>query len=302
MSSTWSAICASSAAIGLMACGASVVEPIGVGPGTIAGGGTGAAGNATSDPLNRGLVAYWKLDERRTTDAIVDSASGDPQLSAVPVNAPPPSSEVPPVQFTDPASRSFDGLDQYQLVKDNDTVKFAVEVTLAAWVKVSTLNDNCQYIIGHGYCLDPPGEVVLRIGSTSCGPGVAPHYWAAGSWLLAEHSATAPIEDADLGVWIHLVGTYDGQACHLYRNGVEVCTQLSTVGAVPVRSDWAIGARAPGVPPCVPPTCRTLLQRLDRRRPDLPTSARCRRGRGAVPSLAGQGSERSGALRALGSC
>jgi len=49
-----------------------------------------------------------------------------------------------------------------------------------------------------------------------------------------------------------LAGTYDGTAWRLYRNGAEIAVEPSTVGAVPVASDWAIGARAPGVPPCVP--------------------------------------------------
>ena len=247
-----SAFYASSAAIGLVACGVSVAEPIGAGTTNAARGGAGAAGNAASDPLNRGLVAYWKLDEQNADDPALDSASGDVALSGAPVNGPQPSSQTPSVGFADPRSRSFNGQDQYLRVLDNDTLSFSVEITLAAWVNVTALNDTCQYVIGHGYCLDPPGEVVLRMGSLSCGPAVAPHYWAVGSWLLAEHSATAVVDEADLGVWIHLVGTYDGQAWHLYRNGEEIGSQASTVGAVPVRSDWAIGARAPGVPPCVP--------------------------------------------------
>jgi Concanavalin A-like lectin/glucanases superfamily len=252
VSSTLSAFYASSAAIWLLACGVNVAEPIGPASSTNSGGTAGSAGNAAADPLSRGLVAYWKLDEPDAAEPAVDSVSGDTALSGTPVNGPEPSSQVPKVGFDDPGSRSFDGQDQYLLIKDNDALDFAVEITLAAWVNVSALNDSCQYIIGHGYCLDPPGEVVLRIGSTSCGPGVAPHYWAAGSWLQAEHSATAVIDETDLGKWLHLVGTYDGEAWHLYRNGEEIGTQPSTVGAVPVRSDWAIGARAPGVPPCVP--------------------------------------------------
>lgn len=258
MSSTLSALYASSAAIGLVACGVSVAEPIGVGSseaGAAGGGvvgGAGTGGSAGSDALSRDLVAYWKLDEPNAADSALDALSGDAALSGTPVNGPQPASETPPVGFENPRSRSFNGVDQYLLIKDNDALNFSVEITLAAWVNVAALNDTCQYVIGHGYCLDPPGEVVLRIGSTSCGPGVAPHYWAVGSWLLAEHTATAVVDAADLGVWIHLVGTYDGQAWHLYRNGEEVGSQVSTVGAVPVRSDWAIGARAPGVPPCVP--------------------------------------------------
>ena len=258
MSSTLSAFYASSAAILLLACGVHVAEPIGAAAGTNPAGTAGSAGNAgsggnaSSDPLDRELVAYWKLDERSAAEPALESVSGDAALSGTPVNGPEPSNQVPQVGFEDSGSRSFNGQDQYLLIKDNDALDFAVEITLSAWVNVSALNDSCQYIIGHGYCLDPPGEVVLRIGSTTCGPGVAPHYWAAGSWLQAEHSATAVIDEADLGSWIHLVGTYDGEAWHLYRNGEEIGTQASTVGAVPVRSDWAIGARAPGVPPCVP--------------------------------------------------
>jgi hypothetical protein len=255
VSSTLSAFYASSAAILLLACGVNVAEPIGAASSANAGGAAGsagAAGNAASDPLARGLVAYWKLDEQGAAEPALDSVSGDAALSGAPVNGPEPSSQVPKVGFEDHGSRSFDGQSQYLLIKDNDALDFAVQITLSAWVNVNALNDGCQYIIGHGYCLDPPGEVVLRIGSTSCGPGVAPHYWAAGSWLLAEHSATAVIDEADLGSWVHLVGTYDGDTWHLYRNGEEVGTQPSTVGAVTVRSDWAIGARAPGVPPCMP--------------------------------------------------
>ena len=252
MSSSLSALYASSAAIALIGCGVSVVEPIGAISSGSAGGGAGAAGSTASDPLSRGLVAYWKLDEQNAEDPALDAASSDVALSAAPVNGPQPSSQTPPVGFENPRSRSFDGQGQYLLIKDNEQLSFSVEITLAAWVNVTALNDTCQYVIGHGYCLDPPGEVVLRIGSTSCGPAVAQHYWAVGSWLLAEHTATAVVDEADLGVWIHLVGTYDGQAWHLYRNGEEVGSQVSTVGAVPVRSDWAIGARAPGVPPCVP--------------------------------------------------
>ena len=249
MTSTWSGLYAASVAIGLVACGVNVAEPIGARGGLAS---AGAAGNGVADGSSRDLAAYWKLDEPDAAATAVDSANASPDLSAAPVNGPLPSTQVPQVRFEDPASRSFDGQQQYLLVKDSAQLDFADEITLAAWVNVTALNDTCQYIVGHGYCLDPPGEVVLRIGSTTCGPGGAPHYWAVGSWLLAEHSAIAAIDERDLGTWVHLVGTYDGEAWHLYRNGAEIATQASSVGAVPVRSDWAIGARAPGVPPCVP--------------------------------------------------
>jgi hypothetical protein len=159
---------------------------------------------------------------------------------------------VPPVSFSDPGSRVFDGQSQYLLIKNRDDLSFAGEVTLAAWVRLTALSDGCQYVVAHGYCWDPPGEVALRVGSPTCGPGGAAHYWAAGSWLNAEHSAALAIDEQDLNIWTHLVGSYDGRAWRLYRNGEEVAIQPSDVGSVPVESDWAIGARAPGVGPCVP--------------------------------------------------
>jgi hypothetical protein len=196
------------------------------------------------------LVAYWKLDEPSSDEAVVDSANGN--HPGTPFNSPQPSSAVPPGTFANLESRAFNGQNQYLFVPNSDALNFSGQITLAAWVKVTALTDGCQYVVAHGYCFTPPGEVALRIGSPSCGPGGATHYWAAGSWLGAEHSAAAPLYDVDLNTWLYLVGTYDGQIWHLYRNGEEVATQASTVGAVPVQSDWAIGGRAPGPPPCMP--------------------------------------------------
>jgi hypothetical protein len=239
-------LCASAAAIAVAACGMNVTEPIGRSAQAAA----GAAGFAGSDALARDLVAYWKLDEAGSDQAALDSASGS--HLGTPIGAPVPTSSVAPVQFANPESRSFDGQSQYLLVENSDDLNFSGEITLAAWVYLTALTDGCQYIVAHGYCWDPPGEVALRIGSENCGPGGAPHYWAAGAWLSAEYSATSPISDLDLNTWLHLVGTYDGQLWHLYKNGAEVATNVSAVGAVPVASDWAIGARAQGVPPCMP--------------------------------------------------
>jgi hypothetical protein len=224
----------------------SVAQPISAGPGTTA----DAAAEASDDPLARDLVAYWKLDEQAAGDEVLDwSGRGH---SGTVVNGPLPSTSIPPVQFDDRASRSFDGASQFILIRNNDDMNFSGEVTLAAWVNVASVSAGCHYIVGHGYCFTPPGEVVLRIGAPGCGPGGADHYWAAGAWLNAEHSAIAPFYDLDLKVWIHVAGVYDGQTWRLYRNGEEIGRQDSSVGAVPVATDWSIGARAPGVAPCMP--------------------------------------------------
>jgi hypothetical protein len=49
-------------------------------------------------------------------------------------------------------------------------------------------------------------------------------------------------------MWIHLAGTYDGMKWRLYRNGEEIGTNTSAVGAILVDADWAIGGKAPGDP------------------------------------------------------
>jgi hypothetical protein len=165
------------------------------------------------------------------------------------VNGPTPSTSLPPVKFDDASSRTFDGVNQYVVIGNTEELNFEGAITMAAWVNINELSDGCQDIVAHGFCLDPPGEVALRLGSATCGPGDAPHKWLAGSWRSGDHSAVAPLYDLDLKTWIHVAGVYDGQMWHLYRNGEEIARQESTLGAIHVDSDWGIGAKPPSVPP-----------------------------------------------------
>jgi hypothetical protein len=153
-------------------------------------------------------------------------------------------------------------MSQYILIPNNPEMNFSGVTTLAAWVNIRSTTAGCHYFVAHGYCLTPPGEIVLRLGAPGCGPGTFDHYWAVGSWLSAEHSAIAPLSSLDYNVWVHIAGTYDGQAWHLYKNGVEIGTQPSTVGAVPVDADWSIGARATANPPCVPTAAERFFDGL----------------------------------------
>src|SRR6266702_2214968 len=156
------AVCRSSpflVAMSTVGCGVGIAQPISEGPDTIA----DAAAEAPDDPLARDLVAYWKLDEQGARDEVLDS-SGRGHSGTV-VNGPLPSASVPPVRFNDRGSRSFDGVNQYILVRNSDDMNFSGKVTLAAWVNVASVSPGCHDIVGHGYCLSPPGEVVLRIGA-----------------------------------------------------------------------------------------------------------------------------------------
>jgi hypothetical protein len=243
---------AAGAVLWVVGCGVNVNEPIGRGAEPSAGAANAGAGNAgdrASSTLSEGLLAHWKLDEPAADAVASDSAAG--LYPAVPVSAP-ASDVAAPLFATDSASRAFDGRSQYLLIENRTELSFSGTVTLSAWVRLTALTDGCQYVLAHGYCWQPPGEVALRVGSPTCGPGGAAHYWAVGAWLNAEHSAILPIDESDLNEWTQLVGTYDGRAWRLYRNGEEVAIEVSDVGAVPVESNWAIGARAPGVGACVP--------------------------------------------------
>jgi hypothetical protein len=229
---------------GAAACGVSVGQPIGIG----AAPGTEAGADAKADPLTEGLVGYWRLDEERPTDVVID-ASGRGN-SGISVNGPAPSSSLPPVKFPDSMSRRFDGVSQYVAIGNSDVLNFEGAITMAAWVNINAMSDNCQVIVGHGFRRDLTQEVTLRLGSTTCsGGGTAAHTWAAGAWDGTNHFAEAPLSDVDLATWIHIVGVYDGTTWHLYRNGEETARHEDIVGAIQVDADWAIGARGPSVPP-----------------------------------------------------
>ena len=243
------------AAIGAMACGVSVGQPIslGLGPTVDAASDVVTVPDAATRPTRTailsptGLVAYWKLDEKRATDVVIDSSQRG--HSGIAVNAPNPSGSLPPVSFPDPSSRTFDGVNQYVVIGNTEEMDFEGAITMAAWVNIAATTDGCQDIVAHGFCLEPQGEVVLRLGSATCGLGGAAHSLEAGSWQGTNHFAQAPLDDLDLNTWIHVAGVYDGQSWRLYRNGKEIASQESTLGAIHVESDWAIGAKPPSVPP-----------------------------------------------------
>ena len=126
----------------------------------------------------------------------------------------------------------LDGVDDYFCLTEIENLNIQGEITLAAWIKPESVS-GIQDIIAHGYTRNPNAEVFLRINNGQ---------YQVGSWNGTEHFASYDIPESDVGEWVYLCGTYDGAQWHLYRNGEEVASVNSSVGAVAVESDWSVGS------------------------------------------------------------
>jgi len=130
----------------------------------------------------------------------------------------------------------FDGIDDYVIVSDDDTLDLSDGLTIAAWIQsysnswgrviVSKWNDNSG---DHSYHLkDTNNSDKLQI-------------------VLTEHNFNdlADLKSESgipLGDWIHIASTFDGSMTKLYFNGVEDASQVS-VGTIRASvTDMLIGA------------------------------------------------------------
>lgn len=119
-------------------------------------------------------------------------------------------------------------------------------VTLLAWVKPS-LNDNFRDIISHD---DVSGAntsaVYLRINGLTNSAGIT---YEVGSWDGNDYNATAVMPDGDIGNWVFLAGTYDGNgAWNLYRYDTLVASNPTSSGSLSVAADWSIGSGGDPLP------------------------------------------------------
>ena len=127
-------------------------------------------------------------------------------------------------------AQTFDGVDDSVTIPNTDSLNFTGEITLSAWVKVESAT-GFRGIVEHGFYSGR--EVYLRIANGK---------YQAGSNNGTDHYAEATVDSADIGTWVHLVGTYDGTNWNLYKNGELVSSTVSAVGAITVDCDWLIGA------------------------------------------------------------
>ena len=131
---------------------------------------------------------------------------------------------------------NFDGISSSIEIGNPVGLNFNGQITLEAWVKPDSDSNTGASILGHGPNHNFIAETSLRIANGLYEIGSndgTPH--------LTSFTVTS---DLTSGEWVHLVGTYDGNAWNLFRNGEAVSTTADLTGALAVNNaNWAIGAR-----------------------------------------------------------
>jgi Concanavalin A-like lectin/glucanases superfamily/Chitobiase/beta-hexosaminidase C-terminal domain len=141
---------------------------------------------------------------------------------------------------------TLNGTNQYVALGDPAGLKILGQITIAAWVK-ATNTTGLRNIVnkGHDNSTMPNGENTLRVNAGAYQGG----YWAGAAGTVVASGPATGVNSAaaDLNVWTHVASVWDGATWRLYRNGVQISSAASAVGAVTVPNvGWAIGARGTG--------------------------------------------------------
>jgi hypothetical protein len=157
---------------------------------------------------------------------------------------------------------ALDGVKGWASLNYPDALEVAGQITLEAWIKPTATQGTTARVISHG----PPvlSSFLEPDGTSRAETNAAPTVAAEVALSLTENGAnyavgaydgtnffgvTAPVPAGDLGGndWVHLVGTFDGVAWKLFRNGQQLASAASSIGALSVDlGGWAIGSTGNG--------------------------------------------------------
>ena len=143
---------------------------------------------------------------------------------------------------TDNTALAFSNSNSYVSIGDSPALNVTGQITLEAWVQPAASQGATAQILAHGINFAADAAVSLAITDSGA------NYSVSSTDAAGVHGVTFPVPAGDLGTtsWIHLAGTFDGSKWTLYRNGVSVASAASTVGAVAVDAQWAIGHNGEG--------------------------------------------------------
>ena len=182
--------------------------------------------------IRRGLVAYWRME--RTEDGTLPSDIGRITGHVV--------GEYMFTRGLIDGCLTLQDFGRHVVIPNDESINLSGEISLAAWIRPRA-GEGFRNILAHGYSLSPKAEVFLRLNGET---------YEVGAWDGQNHVASAQIPEGDVALtessrnrWTHLAGTYDGTSWHLYRNGKEIASHESNVGAMRVPAPWLIGS-APG--------------------------------------------------------
>lgn len=115
------------------------------------------------------------------------------------------------------------------------------KVTLAAWVRPLQRDANREILVHGNWATG--AATFLRIGNADATLNAAFYEVGTSDGQNPDVCARMQIPDGDLGNWVHLVGTYDGEQWNLYRNGLLAAQTPDNAGALEITDfNWSVGA------------------------------------------------------------
>ncbi|MEZ5299652.1 MAG: LamG-like jellyroll fold domain-containing protein, partial [Verrucomicrobiales bacterium] len=176
-------------------------------------------------------LAYYPFDSDAADHATADGAQDGAFMNGAAISGD---------GHTGGGALLLDGVDDHVFLGDPAALQITGEISIAAWVKANAApSQTFGNIIAKGYWLSPNSEIFLRYAGQI-------DSWRIASWDGAVHGTEVAGASNDIGVWTHLVGTYDGTHWNLYRNGELAASKADATGAIAVPNDWVIGARGTG--------------------------------------------------------
>ncbi len=179
-------------------------------------------------PGNGGIVAHWKLDDGSGT--VAADASGNGNFGTL-MNGP---TWVPGRTGT---ALSFDGVDDYVRVPDDDALDMVGDFTISLWVQFISSNSDAD-ILRKGSAGTATVHYKIEMRSNRIRVKLV---GAQRSTTLADNQT-----NRNDGVWHHVAVVREGSASRLYIDGVLVDSSNRGVGDLSNSANLAFGAKDTG--------------------------------------------------------